>query len=69
MTTTTTKTGLAQYMRMHGAKLIDVTKNQKNKKTYVFESDQTEQEWRISYAKSNFSQFNAGVMELINIKI
>ncbi len=62
---TTGKLGLAQFMRMGGAKLIDV--KAKPDRLFVFESEKTGKEWRIAYAESPFSDFNTGLMELINI--
>lgn len=57
--------GLAQFMVMSGATLV---KFNTEKDCFEFNSEKSGQEWRLSYARSPFSAFNAGVMGLQQIK-
>lgn len=51
--------GLAAYLKMHGVKLIKV-----ENKTFFFESDRSEKEWRVDYHNSCCMKHDAMVCEL-----
>lgn len=55
--------GLAAYIKLHGGKIVSSTPH-----TVVFETDQTGQEWRQSYANSDFARFNSELIELQKLK-
>lgn len=52
--------GLAAYIKLQGGQIVGSTAH-----TIVFETDRTGQEWRQSYANSDFARFNS---ELINLQ-
>lgn len=53
--------GLAAYVRMKGATLIEVSGRR-----FVFESEKTEQEWRVEYSGSESMRHDSLVCELRN---
>lgn len=57
----TKRLGLAGYMKLLAPdEFVEKTEDGK----YVFESSKTGKEWRLSYAKSDFSRYNAEIMIL-----
>jgi len=50
---------LSAYMKMKGASLVDV-----KGKTFIFDSELSENEWRIKFLKSESSKFDSEVREL-----
>ncbi len=50
---------LSAFMKMEGASLIDV-----KVKTFIFESELSENAWRIKFLKSESSKFDSEVREL-----
>lgn len=59
------KIGLTQFAIMNGAVLKSYNKESG---VFVLDSEKSSQEWRLCYAASPYSAFNAGLMELQNIK-
>ena len=51
--------GLAAYIKMHGAELVEVTG-----KTFTFESDKSASSWRIAYNNSCCMKHDGWVCEL-----
>lgn len=63
MRVTVKNLGLAAYIKLQGGIIVGSTAH-----TVTFETDQTGQEWRQSYANSDFSRFNSELIELQNLK-
>ena len=59
MTVQVSNLGLAAYMKMHGAVLLDMAG-----KEFVFESDKSVVEWKIDYSNSCCSRHDSFVCEL-----
>ena len=59
----TKRVGLAAHMLIEGEELL----RRETDGSYIFSTDKTEQEWRISYAQHRDSQYNATVLELLSM--
>lgn len=64
MRITTNKQGFAAHMKLEGAVVVGYDKDAG---TITFETEKNEKQWRVGYANSRDSRYNAELIEIRNL--